>query len=465
MNANSIANTALSALQNAQAGIDLTSQNVNGQAVVGYTRRKLDIATERAMGNGAPVLGSGVSVNGFGREWSALLQQQRVTQAGTTAFNGTVAGGLASLDGQAADATLSMDKPINDFFTSVATLARNPKDASALAALKTQGGVLLNAAQRYQDGITAVQRNARSALPAAVEQLNNIAGELAVINRDIAVSQGSVNAGPSPAELDRRDALLLQAGGLVGGDLGLNADGQAYIFVGGQPLVNGGSAATLKVTPQDPSGKAPLILSMQFGAEGQAAPPVTVGLPSDALAGTMGGQIKLASDPFLVLQPNGHPDPNLEPMTDLMSAAAGRRAGAGASPLMAALSELGAFNAKKDTSDADRAALDKSLQALAAQANSTDAHASAGAMQATLLGGWHAFVGNLGSAVNAHKSAQMASAAVEARLSADFQSQSGVNLDEEAANLMRYQQTYSAASKLLQVNATLLDLLLAVAGR
>jgi flagellar hook-associated protein 1 FlgK len=463
MNANSIASSALSALQNAQAGIDLVSQNVNGQAVAGYTRRKLDTPTERSMGSGAPVLGSGVSVNGFGREWSALLQQQRVTQAGTTAFNGTVADGLASLDSQAADATLSLDKPVNDFFTSVATLARNPKDAAALAALKTQGGVLLNAAQRYQDSITTVQRDARSALPVAVEQLNNIAAELAVINRDIAASQGSV--GPSPAELDRRDALLLQAGGLVGGDLGLSADGQAYVFLGGQPLVNGGSAARLKVTPENASGKAPLALSVEFGTNGQATSPVSVSLSPDALGGSLGGQLKLASDPSLVLQPNGQPDPNLAPMTDLMSAAAGRRAAADASPLMTALSTLGAFNAKKAPTEADRVALDQSLQALAAQANSTDAKTGAGAMQATLLGGWRAFVGNLGSAVNAHKSAQMASEAVETRLNADFQSQSGVNLDEEAANLMRYQQTYSAASKLLQVNANLLDLLLAAIGR
>ena len=269
MNANSIANTALSALQNAQAGINLTSQNVNGQAVAGYTRRKLDIATEQVMGNGAPLLGSGVSVNGFSREWSALLQQQRVTQAGTTAFNGTVADGLASLDRQAADATLALDKPVNDFFTSLATLARKPNDAAAISALRTQGGVLLNAAQQYQDGISAVQRNARGALSTSVEQLNNIASELAVINRDIVTSQGSGGAGPAPAELDRRDALLLQAGGLVGGDLGLNADGQAYVFVGGQPLVNGGTAATLKITQQDPSGKAPIALSMQFGTPGQ----------------------------------------------------------------------------------------------------------------------------------------------------------------------------------------------------
>ena len=50
-------------------------------------------------------------------------------------------------------------------------------------------------------------------------------------------------------------------------------------------------------------------------------------------------------------------------------------------------------------------------------------------------------------------------------MTADFQSQSGVNLDEEAANLMRYQQSYSAASKLLQANNEMFSALIAVVGR
>ena len=37
---------------------------------------------------------------------------------------------------------------------------------------------------------------------------------------------------------------------------------------------------------------------------------------------------------------------------------------------------------------------------------------------------------------------------------------SGVNLDEEAANLMRYQQAYQAAGKLISVASTLFDSLL-----
>ncbi|MFA7317553.1 MAG: flagellar basal body rod C-terminal domain-containing protein [Sulfuricella sp.] len=37
---------------------------------------------------------------------------------------------------------------------------------------------------------------------------------------------------------------------------------------------------------------------------------------------------------------------------------------------------------------------------------------------------------------------------------------SGVNLDEEAANLMRYQQAYEASAKLMQIASTLFDTLL-----
>lgn len=44
------------------------------------------------------------------------------------------------------------------------------------------------------------------------------------------------------------------------------------------------------------------------------------------------------------------------------------------------------------------------------------------------------------------------------------QAMSGVNLDEEAANLMRYQQAYQASGKMMQVASTLFDTLLGLGG-
>jgi flagellar hook-associated protein 1 FlgK len=43
-----------------------------------------------------------------------------------------------------------------------------------------------------------------------------------------------------------------------------------------------------------------------------------------------------------------------------------------------------------------------------------------------------------------------------------LQSLSGVNLDEEAANLLRYQQAYQASAKVLQIASKVLDEILAL---
>jgi len=44
------------------------------------------------------------------------------------------------------------------------------------------------------------------------------------------------------------------------------------------------------------------------------------------------------------------------------------------------------------------------------------------------------------------------------------QSVSGVNLDEEAANLIRYQRAYQAAAKAMEIANTMFDALLAIGG-
>ncbi|MES2160017.1 MAG: flagellar hook-associated protein FlgK [Pseudomonadota bacterium] len=67
------------------------------------------------------------------------------------------------------------------------------------------------------------------------------------------------------------------------------------------------------------------------------------------------------------------------------------------------------------------------------------------------------FVGN--KAREAQISGSAADAAV-GQATAQQQSVSGVNLDEEAANLLRYQQAYQASGKVMQVASTLFDVLL-----
>ena len=57
------------------------------------------------------------------------------------------------------------------------------------------------------------------------------------------------------------------------------------------------------------------------------------------------------------------------------------------------------------------------------------------------------------------------SAKVSAAANTALQGVIGVNLDEEAARLMQYQQSYQAAAKLLQTAQTLLDTLIQMGSR
>ena len=58
--------------------------------------------------------------------------------------------------------------------------------------------------------------------------------------------------------------------------------------------------------------------------------------------------------------------------------------------------------------------------------------------------------------------ASSAQEAISLRARETQQSLSGVNLDEEAANLMRYQQAYQASGKVIEVASTLFDTILAI---
>ena len=85
--------------------------------------------------------------------------------------------------------------------------------------------------------------------------------------------------------------------------------------------------------------------------------------------------------------------------------------------------------------------------------------------KATFEGGYNTLIAEVGTKT---RRAEVASQAQE-RLLAEAQGQrdslSGVNLDEEAANLVRYQQAYQAAAQVIAVTSSLFDTLLSVVRR
>jgi flagellar hook-associated protein 1 FlgK len=82
----------------------------------------------------------------------------------------------------------------------------------------------------------------------------------------------------------------------------------------------------------------------------------------------------------------------------------------------------------------------------------------------TITDAYASAMADVGLRVQGASTAADLSKGVSASAEAARAAQSGVNLDEEAARLLQYQQSYQAAAKVLQVAQTLFDTLLKTAG-
>ena len=103
----------------------------------------------------------------------------------------------------------------------------------------------------------------------------------------------------------------------------------------------------------------------------------------------------------------------------------------------------------------------RNVVALAAlQVNNTLANNAAGNPTTSYQGAYAQLVSAVGNDTQRTKSDSAAQQALLNTTTQSQQSLSGVNLDEEAANLLRFQQAYQAAAKIIQTSNTLFDTIL-----
>lgn len=80
----------------------------------------------------------------------------------------------------------------------------------------------------------------------------------------------------------------------------------------------------------------------------------------------------------------------------------------------------------------------------------------------TFAGAYSTFVGAIGSAAATTQTASAAQTTLISQVTAAQQSVSGVNLDEEATNMLTYEQMYQANSKVIQAAGTIFDAIIGI---
>ncbi|WP_379922698.1 flagellar hook-associated protein FlgK [Erythrobacter sp. R86502] len=435
---------ARSGLTASRRSLELTAQNIANAANPDYSRRNLtqgELVMTGSIGTNAQDSLGGVRPGVVERAESALVQRQ--ARDASSALAAAEAEFQSLREAESAVETSGVFTGIVDFEAALTRLQSNPLEPalrlSAVEAARKMAGNF-----RIANGTLG---NARSLVQAEVTAetltVNELANELAAINADLAGAREGT-AGRA-ALLDARDKALRGLSEEFGIQPTINADGSADVSLTGTPpvmLVTGATAQNVAVT-FDPDGTA----SFSVGGTGFVPSGGAMTGRASALAEMAGVQLEL--------------DALAVSAITLSNTAQANGVGADGTPGQALFSGTGAGNI-----DVVLASAEGLATAPAGEPAGSRDTGNLAALIASLAApggpssGADGMLLRLSSRVSALETRTDGLAVVAASAEAELLRETGVDLDSEAANLVRLQQSFEANGRVIQVAAEMFDTIL-----
>ena len=436
---------AASGARAARGALDVTAQNIANASSEGYVRRSVRMEEVSATG-GQMRIGdislSGARIAGIYRN-ADMFRQAEVRRTNSDLARATTElGGLQNIESAVEQA--GVYPAIVEFEAALLQLGSDPADPSLRAAVLAGADTMARKFNIAADSLDAVGDGLRFEADAALKDANIIGGELARVN--LRLARAGEGSSDRASLLDQRDALLERLSGIVDISTSFGPDGAVTVTAGGsggQTLVTGGTAATLSMataadgTISFAADGSPLSLSGGALAGSALALSQVAAARSrlDTLAGEIAATVNTA-------QANGT-DANGNPGEPLF-------AGTGAGDLRlvatsgAALATAPAGAPAGSLDSGNLTALRQALETSGAARNMNE------------------LLFDISSQVAGRTVTHEALGAIASSARISLEQQSGVDLDTEAANLMRFQQAFQASGRAMQVASDIFDTLIGI---
>ena len=429
----------------ARAALDVTAQNIANASTEGYIRRSVslsEVASSGGYGRVGDISVSGVRVNGVIRN-ADLFRQSEVRRTGSDAAR--AAGELNGLENteSALEQSGVFDAMVK-FEGSLNQLVGDPTSASLRSSVVESARSLASTFNVAAKALDSVGTGLRFEATDGVTQVNTLAQQLGSVNLRLARAADATS--DQTALLDQRDSLLQQISAYTDVSTTLAADNTVTLKIGGSPgqtLVQGGTVQTLGMTTAANG-------TLSFDVAGTPVTLAAGSLAGKALALTKLDSVHTNLDTIAA---------SLASTVNAAQAAGVNLNGTTGQPLFAG-STAGtlALALTNGTGIATAPA--------GAPANSRDA-ANLTAMQTALgtadpSGKLDGLIFDISSTVAGRKVTSDALKTIADTAKVNLSAQAGVSLDNEAVNLVRYQQAFQASGKVMQCAKDIFDTLLAI---
>ncbi len=240
------------ALQAQQVAIQTTGHNIANANTPGFTRQRVDLTPAVPFSLGSVgSLGTGVDLKAITRIRDLLLDSQfrDAHQAlGRQEAEEATLSQIELLVGEPSDNGLAGS--MSALFASFQDLANYPTDLAVRSVVRDKARALADQFHRLDDGFEQLKIDLHNEIQVVVKQVNGLAQQIADLNRQIAMSEGG--AGSANDLRDQRDQALDELSTLVSGSLVEDIGGQVRVTVGGGlTLVDGLTAVPLEAQDFD----------------------------------------------------------------------------------------------------------------------------------------------------------------------------------------------------------------------
>jgi flagellar hook-associated protein 1 FlgK len=421
-----------------QAALETTTSNIANVNTEGYVRRRPVLNEQDPVTYGSSSrFGTGVEFAGVSSLRNRVLELQIVGTTGEYSAETAFADAIRPIENFFANPDAGIAGALNEFFNSLTALTATPQEFPARQRVLTAAEDLGASFRETSVGVGEAQQQIDVSIRAAVAEVNELSRQVADLNGE--VSKREMSGQDTGSYEDRQTELLKQLSSLIGISVARADDGITVTTANGTPLAVGRQSFSL-VTASDPvtgmlhvhddfGDVTPSLTGGKIGGLLRARDNALPGLQTelDELAASLASAVNNAHRQGTDL--NGVPGENI-----FLLPPNGTR-GVAAS-LKIAIRNPSQFAASSDGEPGGSGNVEKLLSVGTSELISGQSPIDA-------LSSLVFRVGNL----VAHAEAKSEAANVSLGLLVDQRGAvSGVSLDEEAANLIRFQGAYHAAA-------------------
>lgn len=236
-----------------QRAIQTTGHNLANVSTPGFSRQRVELSPALPMRDGQWLLGRGVQIDGIHRVVSRFLEAELLSLNGALGFSEAENRALREIENIfPLTGESGIGAALDAFFAALSDVANNPAGQVERTNVVGKAQALAYTLRQTRSMLTAVQRNLDQELERAVLRLNELLPQIAVLNRQIAAHEAG--GGQANDFRDQRQVLLQEVSRLAGATVVEEASGQVTVFTGGLVLVSGDRAASFSNSSLTSSG-------------------------------------------------------------------------------------------------------------------------------------------------------------------------------------------------------------------